>query len=348
MKALLDTARRMRNRLFHKNRDARFDADYAAKLATETANYKDVENVHDLPDIFHYWSNTHIRPMFEQYGFSNPDQFFAKYLRESAQACGSGSARFVSVGSGNCDTEVRVAKMLLEKGFSDFTIECVDMNPHMLGRGAELASAEGVADRIVTTKADFNSWKPGHRYDGVMANQSLHHVVNLEKLFDTIRGCLKERAYFITSDIIGRNGHMRWPEALIQVNELWRELPERYHYNHQLRRMEPEYENWDCSKEGFEGIRAQDVLPELLKRFNFRFFVGFGNVVDIFVDRSFGHNFDANDPHDRAFIDRAHAIDEAGFQTGSLSPTHVMAVMSLSEVDCIAARGVTPQRSVHA
>ena len=82
---------------------------------------------------------------------------------------------------------------------------------------------------------------------------------------------------------------MRWPEALFQVNELWRELPERYHHNRQLRRMEPEYENWDCSKEGFEGIRAQDVLPELLKRFHFKLFVGFGNVVDIFVDRSFGH-----------------------------------------------------------
>jgi hypothetical protein len=175
----------------------------------------------------------------------------------------------------------------------------------------------------------------------------LHHVVDLENLFDTIRKCLNEHGYFITSDIIGRNGHMRWPEALAQVNELWRELPERYHYNHQLRRMEPEYENWDCSKEGFEGIRAQDVLPELLKRFNFAFYAGFGNVIDIFVDRSFGHNFDANDAHDRAFVDRVHAIDEAGFQSGSLTPTHMLAVMSPSEVDCICARGLTPQRSVH-
>src|ERR1700749_4788279 len=149
------TPRRMRDRseflrlIFARRHGARFDAAYAEKLATETANYKNVENVHDLPEIFHYWSNTHIRPMFEQFGFSNPDQFFKKYLRESAQRCGGGPPRFVSVGSGNCDTEVRVAKALLEEGFDDFTIECVDMNPHMLRRGEEMAASEGVGKQVL-------------------------------------------------------------------------------------------------------------------------------------------------------------------------------------------------------
>jgi len=34
---------------------------------------------------------------------------------------------------------------------------------------------------------------------------------------------------------------------------------------------------WDCSKQGFEGIRAQDILPLLVKKFSFRSFLGFGN-----------------------------------------------------------------------
>ncbi len=33
-----------------------------------------------LPRIFHYWSNKYLRPMLEEFGVSNPDQFFAKYL----------------------------------------------------------------------------------------------------------------------------------------------------------------------------------------------------------------------------------------------------------------------------
>ena len=74
---------------------------------------------------------------------------------------------------------------------------------------------------------------------------------------------------------------MRWPEALAIVHELWKELPDRYKYNHQLKRLEIEYENWDCSRQGgFEGVRAQEILPLLLKKFHFDLFVGFGNVIE--------------------------------------------------------------------
>jgi hypothetical protein len=39
----------------------------------------------------------------------------------------------------------------------------------------------------------------------------LHHVLNLEGLFGQIKSHLKEHGLFIISDIIGRNGHLRWP-----------------------------------------------------------------------------------------------------------------------------------------
>lgn len=73
-------------------RQASVPADYASRLAAETRIYKDVEDINALPPIFHYWSNRHLRPMLEPFGFSNPDQFFAKYLHESALACGADRA----------------------------------------------------------------------------------------------------------------------------------------------------------------------------------------------------------------------------------------------------------------
>ena len=137
------------------------------------------------------------------------------------------------------------------------------------------------------------------QYHLVMVNHSLHHFVALELLFDTIHKVLHPEGYFVADDMIGRNGHMRWPEALAILEELWAELPDRYKYNHQLRRLEIEYENWDCSRQGGnEGIRSQDILPLLLKKFHFDLFVGFANVIDVFVDRNFGHNFDPNDAQD--------------------------------------------------
>src|SRR5690606_40846256 len=90
---------------------------YDSRLKKELANYSDCLDVNALPEIFHYWSDTYIRPMIEEVGASNPDQFFARFLMRSAQNGNGGEvAQFVSIGAGNCDTEVRVAKLLREQG----------------------------------------------------------------------------------------------------------------------------------------------------------------------------------------------------------------------------------------
>jgi len=198
----------------------------------------------------------------------------------------------------------------------------------MLARGKALAHERGVDAHVVTVEADFNRWQPGREYHGVIANQSLHHVLELEHLFDAVSKALLPGAPFVVSDMIGRNGHQRWPEARAIVNEFWRELPERHRFNVQLKRLEPEFLDWDCSTEGFEGIRAQDILPLCVERFGFELFLPFANLIDPFIDRGFGHHFDPNGEWDRDFIDRVHARDEAEILQGTIKPTHMMAVMT--------------------
>lgn len=300
---------------------------YASRIAKERAIFADQVEVHDLPAIFHYWSNTYLRPKLELFGFSNPDEFFANYLQRACATATSSSARFASLGCGNCDTEVRVAKLLVERGVRDFTIECIDINPTMLERGRQLATQAGVSAHIRPTTGDFNDWRPAGAYTAVMANQSLHHVVNLEGLFKAIESALDKDGCFITSDMIGRNGHMRWPEALVLVQEFWSDLPTRYRYNVQLKRQEEHFENWDCSNEGFEGIRAQDILPLLIARFDFELFIPYANLVDPFIDRNFGPHFDADSERDRGFIDRVHARDDEEIEAGNITPTHMIAVL---------------------
>jgi SAM-dependent methyltransferase len=305
------------------------DPAYRARIAEEAWIFEGQVEVHDLPPIYHYWSNRWLRPQVEAFGFSNPDQFFALYFAHAcADALAAGHpARFASLGCGNCDTEVRVARLLIERGLLDFTIDCVDINEAMLARGRRLAIDEGVGDYIVPARGDFNDWQPHGRYDAVLANQSLHHVLNLEGLFSAIDTALTAEGRFVTSDVIGRNGHMRWPEAAAIVQEFWQELPKAYRRNMQLRRDEPRFLEWDCSVAGFEGIRAQDILPLLVERFDFELFFGYGNLIDPFIDRSFGPNFDADATWDREFIDRVHARDEAEMLAGRITPTHVLAVL---------------------
>jgi SAM-dependent methyltransferase len=303
------------------------EADYQARVADEICKYQTKVHVHDLPDIFHYWSDGKIRPKLERFGFSSPKGLFEKFLEETCQGEAYGPKRFISIGSGNCDLEIGLAQHLLAKGYSDFVIDCLDINPTMLERGRVQAREKGVEVRIGCLPADFNRWEPDQGYDAVIACQALHHVVNLEGLFKNIRDSLKPNGAFIISDMVGRNGHRRWPEAFRIVQEFWKELPQSYRFNQMLLRQEESYVNWDCSTEAFEGIRSQEILPLLLKNFHFQLFVAYGNIIDPFVDRAFGHNFDASAEWDRNFIDRVHERDEQEMLAGRIKPVHMEAVV---------------------
>jgi SAM-dependent methyltransferase len=301
--------------------------DYAARLAAEARHYRDDIDVHSLPGIFHYWSNRYVRPKLEAFGFSNPEAMFRKYLGEQFERHQNQAKRFVSFGSGNCNMEIDLALDLRARGQSDFVIDCVDLNQSMLERGRASAAQREVVSHLNFVQADFNQWIPEHEYDAVIANQALHHVLKLEDLFAQIKSALKPGGTLIVSEVVGRNGHQRWPEALEIVREFWRKLPPSYRFNQKLQRYEEMYLNYDCSADGFEAIRSQDILPLLLQNFHFEVFAAFANVIEPFVDRAFGYNFDARAPWDCSFIDAVHQRDEREFAAGRLKPTHILAVL---------------------
>ena len=66
------------------------------------------------------------------------------------------------------------------------------------------------------------------------------------------------------------------------MHEFWRKLPPSYRFNRKLERYEEMFLNYDCSADGFEGIRSQDILPLLLENFHFHVFIALAN-----VDRTF-------------------------------------------------------------
>ena len=64
------------------------DAAYQARIAAEIKTFADQVNVHDLPKMFHYWSNTYLRPMMESLGYSYPEDFFAREIARKRAAAG--------------------------------------------------------------------------------------------------------------------------------------------------------------------------------------------------------------------------------------------------------------------
>lgn len=317
--------------------------DYTSRLANQVEQYRHVENIHDLPDIFHYWSNKFIRPIIERlFSVDSIPAFFGAPFLAAARAGKSRQAKFVSIGAGDCSLEISVAEWLVAHGLTSFTIECHELSPHLLERAARAVKSKRLEKHIVPVESDLNKVAFTRRYDGAMAHHSLHHLVGLEHVFGQVKSSLAPWGVFAISDMIGRNGHMRWPEMLDLVHALWRLLPESKRYNHQGKRLEVEYINNDCSTEGFEGIRAQDILPLLLGSFRPRTFLGYGGLTDIFVERAFGHNFSKDAAWDRDFIDLAQMLNERLIDGSIVKPTTMLALFDLRAPECSYYRNWSP------
>jgi SAM-dependent methyltransferase len=162
-------------------------------------------------------------------------------------------------------------------------------------------------------------------FDGIMASHSLHHLVELEREFRCVKRVLRPGCVFAINDMIGRNGRMRWPEAAHFVQMLWPILGERQRYHAQLKRLYAEFEDWDCSSSGFEGVRAQDILPLLVGTFSPRRFFAGGGIVDPFIERGFGFGFDTARDDDRRLVHFICQLNDALLDNGQITPTLMLA-----------------------
>jgi SAM-dependent methyltransferase len=324
------------------------DQTYAQRIKQQIEQYRHVENIHELPDIFHFWSGNFVRPrmlaVFE--GKSIFGDVYADQIAQSFKRTGNRSV--LSLGAGDGGTEIDIAKRLVAAGERDFVITCSELSDLLIGRGVEAAKREGVADHIRFLQKDINAWQPSERYAVCMANQSLHHFENLEHVFDMVAGCMEQDGRFLSNDTIGRNGHLRWPETRWIVDAIWASMPEAMRFNRGLNRLEsPHFLDWDCSGEGFEGVRAEDILPMLVQRFGFTHLAAWGGFIDVFVDRSFGHNFDLANPAHKRFIHELAVANDALLRAGVIKPTQMFAVMTLDKsAACRTYEEMTPQFAV--
>jgi hypothetical protein len=179
-----------------------------------------------------------------------------------------------------------------------------------------------------------------------MAVHSLHHVVELEHLYGEIARSIDPGGVFLVNDMVGRNGHVRWPEAAEIIHRIWEAAPGRCRYNHSTKQVDDVYPDLDCSVSSFEGIRSEDVLPLLVHRCHPDVCVTFGNVIDPFGDRVYGRNFDPDNPADTAFIDAVAQLDDAALDLAIVTPTHLIGSFRPTPVPCRFVRQRSPERTV--
>ena len=324
------------------NKELRYDQ----RVSAQIAQYANVENMNVMSDAWHYWQTEYFLPRYRQVmGVPTP---FHLYLETFAEAIRkTGVSQLLSVGFGDGVIEARLIKELRERGLADCRMDAVEISAAQIERGRNNAEKAGVLDAFNFIESDTNKWKPEKQYAGVMVHQALHHIQELESFFSSVKAALLTGGRFVTFDVVGRNGHMRWPETLEIVQSLWKMLPLEKRRHHILKCVDVEYVNRDCSTQGFEGIRAQDILPLLVKEFAFEKFLAWGGLTDVFVSRGFGPNFDMNDERDRAFIDHVALLNDVLIDAGRIKPTVIAAVMHVGpQGDCAQYRHWSPQFAV--
>ena len=302
------------------------DAEYHIKQQAKF--FSDAKNIHeDLPASYAYWHFNYVQPFLSE--FYGSDDFYVSSIKHWAKHRVNGRPITIcSVGCGEAKSEIQLCKILLSSGFEALKFHCIDIAPGAISRAKEYAHNQGLSRYFNFAVEDYSAAVGVESYDIVIATQVLHHIVELERFFTGVRKSIEDTGCFLTIDMIGRNGHMLWPEALLIVDRIWSNLPRKFKYNHLFQRFEDVWSNWDHSKEDNEGIRAQDVLRLLIENFSFnRYFVA-GNMAPAIFGRQFGLNFDPNNPSERILIDTISRLDHDLISIGYLKPTILYGMMS--------------------
>jgi SAM-dependent methyltransferase len=303
---------------------------YKSQISKEIETFEANTNVHDLPQSAHYANNKILAGLLQRnLGVNSFPGLILKYYKLLSSKDPGKPLEMASLGSGNCDFEVS----LVADNKLNCVMTCYELNPAMLERGKALAESRGVDSKFRFVACDINALKLDRTYDIVIANHSLHHFVGLEHVFAEVHEHLHANSLFIVNDMIGRNGHMFWPEALDFVNRLWSMLPKPLKQNYQLEARFPQRVQWDCSNEGFEGVRAQDILPLLDQTFRFRDFAPFAPILNRFTDRDFGPNFRTEDPLHKAYLDLVCELDHYLSLNHLMRPTQLIGSMMRKDAD---------------
>ena len=299
--------------------------DYAEKLEQQIAQYVDYGDMQQLPPSYFHWGIGSFFPGFyDVYGPVDIHEFFAKPFMEGAD--NQQRPRFLSIGCGDGTVEIGVAQKLIDSGLADSEFVCADLSPVLLERFEANLKPE-MRSLFILRAVDLNQMDSGiaGEFNGVMASHSLHHLVELDRIFRWVKRVLKPGGTFAINDMIGRNGHMRWPETGQFVQMLWPLLNDRQRYNVLLKRLYDVFEDHDCSTFGFEGIRAQDILPLLLINFYPKRFFATGGLIDPFIDRGFGFGFDVSNEKDKTLLDFISKLNDVLLDAGQIKPTLMLA-----------------------
>lgn len=224
---------------------------YEELIEEEKEHYSQIEvterltegGVHAHSSWEYYWQNVGAKMHDEAPDFVDISGYIKKSMEQFP-------VRILSLGSGYCGQEIGLAERLSV----DYEIVCVDINEALFSRAYEIAEERNLNIRFLVEDINFIQLESNH-YDVIMIHAALHHVINLELLFEQISQSLTEQGFFHIVEVVGENRKLIWDENEVLANKLLDLLPPPIIGSTRLKTLPEE--------EGMEGVRQEDILPLL-------------------------------------------------------------------------------------
>jgi SAM-dependent methyltransferase len=282
---------------------------YKRQLENEIDHFHHQDRLHINSSAADWRNSIFIGPMLlAAFGYSNVHEIYASQISSAIKR--SSTSLVYSLGCGDGEQELAVLTASDNLGFEKFKIIGIELSPSSANKARINAEKLGLSNRFEVIEGDLNLGLPsGPPVAAYMIHHVLHHVIELELLLDNISNSLHCDGELITFDMIGRNGHMLWPELKPIIRQIWSTLPKNKRYDFIFNHSMASYEDWDCSLEGFEGIRSQDILRIIDKYLKPEKVVVWGGLSQVFLNNRVGPNFDPNTPLDCKFIALLHQVE---------------------------------------
>ena len=232
---------------------------YRGLIAQESKHWGRVQPDPQNPQI---WHDPHLFEIF----FGR----WYRHLIERAAACGP---NVLELGCGEGSLAIELARRGLR-------VTAVDLSPERIERAAEKARRSPAGERPTFLVGDLNTITlPVLTYDCIVAHDSLHHILRLDRLCDEVRKSLKPSGSFLVMDFSGMGTTRRLLAALLYaIVPTYQPYRAKWRLRHRLSGfLAGESRKRDGLAEGsttllhhdspFEEISQGSIVREISKRF---------------------------------------------------------------------------------
>lgn len=201
--------------------------------------------------------------------------------------------------------------------------DVLDISDVAVATGNTRAREQG--RNIHFTVADLNNDPlPDRSYDLICARGALHHIQNLEFVFEQINDRLSDNGIFFANDYMGPS-YMQWePKQLALMNAIVELLPDdmnrvQHRDNTLVREIKPIPLDVFARVDPSEGVRAAEIFGVMEQHLEIVKIIPFGQTLAYEVLRGRIQNFDDTDPKDRAILSLICLLEKELIDAGTLT-----------------------------